>query len=263
MIHDRLKEVYDEFDQHCRINNIDYSIDADYYNVQGYRLLDSKDIVNTLRHMSNFVKDRQVELSYNGSSVNYNDLKENDFNVSTYNPLFKFTILSIQEEEEMQEDQFKGPTNKLARSQSQHPSSFRRNKTAFTYEGDGEGGKKKKKKKKKKENDTFEEGTFQNRLDSSIQEMMDLSFKEPDILFTRNGVESEANDTEELPQKVDDCIELEKEAVRGYLDAMESTDNEAISAQLEIMIEGCANRIKTLTEMRDGTWAPKPFNLNL
>ena len=260
MIHERLKEVYDEFDHHCRINNVDYSIDADYYNVQGYRLLDSKDIVGTLRHMSNFVKDKQIEFSYNGRSVNYNDLKENDFNVTTYNPLFKFTILSIQEEEEMQEDQLKGPTNKMSRSQSQHPSSFRPNETAFTY---GDGAVKKKKKKEKKETDTFEESTFNKKLDRSIQEMMDLSFKDPDILFTRNGVESEPNNNGDIAQKVDDCIELEKEAVMGYLNAMESTDDEAIFSQLEIMIEGCANRIKTLTEMRDGTWAPKPLNPNL
>ena len=95
MIHERLKEVYDEFDHHCRINNVDYSIDADYFNVQGSRLLDGKDIANVLRHMSNFVKNKWVDLSYDGTPVNYDALKQTDFTVPTYNPLFKFTLEPI------------------------------------------------------------------------------------------------------------------------------------------------------------------------
>lgn len=257
MIHERLKEIYDEFDHHCRINNVDYSIDADYFNIQGYRLLDSKDITGVLRHMSNFVKDKWVDLSYDGSQVDYNNLKQADFTVPTYNPLFKFTLQSIQEEDEMQEDQIKGPTNKMARVQSQHPSSFRRNKTAFTY--NGENGKKE---KKKKDEDSFQEDSFQDRLDGAISETMDLSFKEPDILFTRNDADSDDEDENNLDDKLNKCIELEKEAVHQYIAAMEGADNEAISAQLELMIEGCANRIKTLTEMRDDKWQPQSLDLN-
>ena len=74
-IHDRLKEIYDEFDRHCRSNNIDYSIDADYYNVQAYRLLGHNDVSNVLRHMSNYVKDKWVSLDYDGFPVDYDDLK--------------------------------------------------------------------------------------------------------------------------------------------------------------------------------------------
>ncbi|MHA2065997.1 MAG: hypothetical protein ACXABY_16620 [Candidatus Thorarchaeota archaeon] len=252
MIHERLKEIYDEFDHHCRINNVDYSIDADYFNVQGYRLLDSKNITDVLRHMSNFVKNKWVDLSYDGNPVSYDELKSTNFAVPTYNPLFKFTLQPIQEDE-MQEDSIKGPTNKMARSQHQHPSSFRKNKAGLTYETEGAP----KKKKKTKDDDPFEVESFDARLENTISEM-DLSFKEPDILFTRNEVESD----DELEDKIDRCIELEKETVRHYLDAMESANNEEVSAQLELMIEGCANRVKTLTEMRDGKWQPQPLDLN-
>jgi len=250
MIHERLKEVYDEFDHHCRINNVDYSIDADYFNVQGYRLLDGKDITNVLRHMSNFVKNKWVDLSYDGTPVNYDALKQTDFTVPTYNPLFKFTLEPIQEDK-MQEDQIKGPTNKMARVQSQFPSSFRRNKTAFTYNGEGKGTPKKKK-KKKDDKDPFKENSFNKRLEDIISEM-DLSFKDPDILFTRNEVGSD-EDEDKLEDKFERCIELEKESVRQYLVTIESTNSEVIAAQLELMIEGCASRVKTLIEMRDGKW---------
>ena len=51
----------------------DYSIDADYYNVQGYRLLDGQNATEILRHIANYVKDRPVNLEYNGDIVNYDD----------------------------------------------------------------------------------------------------------------------------------------------------------------------------------------------
>ena len=97
-IHDRLKEVYTEFDRHCRSSNIAFSIDADYYNVQSYRLLGHNDIPGVLRHMSNYVKDRWVDLEYDGFAVDYDEMKNKDFNVPTYNPLFKFTLKPLQEE---------------------------------------------------------------------------------------------------------------------------------------------------------------------
>jgi hypothetical protein len=245
MIHDRLKEVYDEFDRHCRFENIDYSIDADYHDVQGYRLLDGSKVVGVLRHMSNFVKDRWVDLEYNGFPIDYNDLKSSDFNVSTYNPLFKFTLKSIQEDEmdNLHEDSLKGPSNAHGRRQAAFPSSFRKLKTRDTYEGGG----KKKKKKEKAENESLDRSiSFEERLDESINENVGLSIVEPDILLTKNEApsEEESNFEEEL--------ELESKNLTKLMGILESTEDEYSAAIIESLIENSSDRISLLNKIIRG-----------
>lgn len=239
MIHDRLKEIYDEFDRFCRSSNIDYSIDADYYNVQAYRLLGPTDVGGTLRHMSNYVKDKWVDLEYDGFRVDYNEMKSKNFNVPTYNPLFKFTLKPLQEEE-MNEDSIKGSSNAHGRKQAAFPSSFRKNKTRDTYEDD-----KKKKDKTKKE-------SFEDRLLSFLNENVGLSMIEPDILLVRNTAEK----PEEEEETLEGALKAESKMLQRYLSILESSEDEKIIAIVENLADRCTKQIselENLLENEDGT----------
>lgn len=249
MIHDRLKEVYDEFDRYCRSNNVDYSIDGDYYNVQAYRLLGRTDVSGTLRHMANYVKDKWIGLEYDGFPVDYNKLKSQDFQVPTYNPLFKFTLKSLQEEDmPVNEDSLKGPSNAHGRKQAAFPSSFRKLKTRDTYEGEG------KKKKKKKEESLDRSLSFEDRLLSSINENVGLSMVEPDILLVRNPAEQTEEESEEETLK--SALQAESLAMCKYLAILESSENESTNAIVEGLIDRCTKQINELNELlenKDGT----------
>ncbi len=237
MIHDRLKEIYDEFDHHCCNNNIDYSIDADYYNVQGYRLLDGKYASDVLRHMANYVKDRWVDLEYDGFAVNYDDLKNSNFNITTYNPLFKFTLKPIQESKMLKEDAYKSPNNAHGLRQAAFPSSFRKHKTRDTYEGESS----QKKKKKKKSLD--ESSPFEARLDERIDES--ISMVEPEILFTRND---NGNDAENWEEELKDNLESESKLLTKFVKKLEESQNEYQTAVLESLIENCSKRITLISD---------------
>lgn len=257
MIHDRLKEVYDEFDRFCRSNNVDYSIDADYYNVQAYRLLGRTDVSGTLRHMANYVKDKWVGLEYDGFPVDYVELKAKNFDVPTYNPLLKFTLKSLQEEDmPLNEDSLKGPTNAHGRRQAAFPSSFKKLKTRDTYEGEGKGGKKKKKKKKgKKEEESLDRSlSFEARLLQSINETVGLSMVEPEILLVRNPAEQPEEESEE--ESLNSALQAESLALCKYLAILESTDDEKTGAIVEGLIDRCTKQINELNELlenQDGT----------
>jgi hypothetical protein len=254
MIHDRLKEVYDEFDRYCRSNNVDYSIDADYYNVQAYRLMGRNDVSGTLRHMSNYVKDRWVGLEYDGFPVDYTELKSKDFDVPTYNPLFKFTLTSLQEEDmPINEDSLKGPTNAHGRKQAAFPASFRKLKTRDTYEGEGKGGKKKKKEEKKDES-LDRSLSFEDRLLLSINETVGLSMVEPEILLVRNPAEQPEVEDEE--ESLNSALQAESLALCKYLAILENTESEATSAIVEGLIGRCTKQINELNELlenKDGS----------
>ena len=234
-IHTKLKEVYDEFDRHARIHNIDYSVDADYRNAQGYRLLDCNDVPGFLRHIANFVKDRSVNLDYDGSPVNYDHMRENDFSVNTYNPLFMFTLKSIQEENMLNEDQYKHPTKKHTRDQAQFPSSSREHETAFTYKNGG-------KKKKKKDKTLSDSKEFGDRLMGAISEQI-VAAVDPEILFTRNQADLECPEAEEA---LKDALQAESTALTSYISLLEATENSADAIVLENMIEKCTNHINHL-----------------
>jgi hypothetical protein len=255
-IHDRLKDVYDEFDRHCRTNNIDYSIDADYYNVQSYRLLGRSDVSGVLQHMANYVRNKSVGFDYDGFKVNYNDLKGKDFNVPTYNPLFQFTLASIQEDDTpVNEDSIKGPANAHGRKQAAFPSSFKKLKTRDTYEG-GKGKKKKKKKKKSKKADESldRSASFEDRLDLSISENVGISMIEPEILLTRNSAEKADDETEE--ESLNSALKAESVALRKYLAILENTDDESTEVIVEGLIDRCTKQINELNYLLENKDAP-------
>lgn len=243
MIHERLKEVYDEFDRHCRNYKVDYSIDADYYNVQGYRLLDpnkSDGVKVVLRHMTNFIKDRWIDLEYDGLPVRYEDLDRPGFKVPTYNPLFKFTLKPIQEDKNMNEDQFKQPSKSYTRKQAAFRSSFRKLKTRDTYENDG---------KKKPVSDSLDRSLpFDDRLASSISETVGVSMVDPEILFIRNPAERE----EEPEESLEDALKAESLALQKYLAVLEQTEDENKISIVENLIDRCSQQINELNELLGG-----------
>jgi len=101
-IHEWLAEVYDEFDRHCRVTNTDYSIDADYPNFQGYTILSCPDFDGFLRHISNFIKDRPINMTVNGTPLVYDDLNNREFRLpKRRNNLITFALTPLQERNKM------------------------------------------------------------------------------------------------------------------------------------------------------------------
>jgi rubrerythrin len=248
-IHDRLKNVYDEFDRHCRTNNIDYSIDADYCNVQAYRLVGHNDIPGVLQHMANYVRDKGVGLDYDGFPVKYDELKSNNFNVATHNPLFKFTLTSLQEDEvSINEDSIKGSNNAHGRRQSAFPSSFEKNKTRDTY-GAKKTTKKKKKKKKVAKESLDLTASFGDRLDDSLNEHVGLSMVDPDILMTMNPAERPEDEEESL----ESALQAESIALTKYLAILEGSDDEHRRAIVETLAERCTQQINELNRLIGGS----------
>lgn len=258
MIHERLKEVYDEFDSYCKLNNIDYSIDADYYDVQGYRLLNQKDVKNVLRHMSNFIKNKWVDLEYDGFPVDYNNLKRENFDVPTCNPLFKFVLKPIQEDDFplTTEDQIKWSNNLHARRQAMFPSSFRKLKTRDTYvTNNTNGDSKKKKKKSAKRNKKMLENklSFNERLWSSINENVgNISFKSPDILFIKNDNNSDNDDDlSKFKTIITSLLDSESTNLEKYVALLNRCTNDEIQEELELLIEYSTIKIRLLSNLID------------
>jgi hypothetical protein len=200
--------------------------------------------------MANYVKDKWVGLEYDGFPVDYDELKSNNFSVSTHNPLFKFTLKSLSEED-MNEDAIKGPTNAHGRKQAAFPSSFRKLKTRDTYEG--KGGKKKKKKGKKEEESLDRSLSFAERLLSSINEHVGLSMVEPEILLVRNPAEHEEESEEE---SLNGALQAESLALCKYLAILESTECETKSAIVEGLIDRCTKQINELNGLLENGDAP-------
>jgi hypothetical protein len=245
-IHPNLKEIYDEFDRHARIFNTDYSIDADYHNVQGYRLLDCNDVSGFLRHIANFIKDKPINLDYDGSTINYDRLKENDFSVNTYNPLFMFTLKSIQERK-MNEEQYKYASKSHTLKQAPFPQSVGEHDTAFSLKTPA-GGPRTKKKPKKKRTLTNSKN-FDDRLIIAINENLTGAVvpTEPEILFTRD--QANLNNPEDMENALEDAIQAESIALTRYLAILEATENDANTIIFENMIEKCTKHINQLRNL--------------
>jgi hypothetical protein len=239
-IHERLAEIYDEFDRHSRITNTKYSIDADYFNMQGYRVIDCPDFMGFLRHVSNFVKDKDIDMEIDGSPFHYNDLDTPGFQFAkTEEPMFKFTISALQEDEMLNEKQYKDPTSSHTRQQAQHPSSFRPNKPGIGQYGNGK--KNEKNGKKKKEEKTLSAGKFSDKLTDALSENMDIQFSEPEILFTQDQHNGD----------IDPCVSLEnaKQSLYSALDqyhySLKNAEGPMID-HLNSMINNCTSQISDI-----------------
>lgn len=239
-LHERLAEIYDEFDRHSRITNTKYSIDLDHYNLQGYRILDCHDFNGFLRHISNFVKDKWVDMVVDGVPVNYSDLDNPDFNIAkSEEPIFQFTLSAIQEDDMLGESQYKNPTKAHTREQTQHPSSFRENEPGIgQYKSSG-------KKKKKKKSMASTEG-FEDKLDSALSEGVGVQFTEPQVLFTRD---------EQLGDNSPNAsLATARNTLTGVLDqyhyALKHAEGDVVG-HITDMIENCTSQINDIDRLLD------------
>jgi hypothetical protein len=239
-IHERLAEIYDEFDRHCRITNTKYSIDSDHYNLQGYRILDCYDFKGFLRYICNFVKDKWVDMEVDGVPVNYHDLDKTASDVKrSEEPIFQFTLSAIQEEDMLGESQYKNPTGAHTRKQAQHPSSFRENEPGLSY---SKGGKKKRKKKADKSMATKE--GFEGKLNSALSEGVGIQFTEPQVLFTRDEQLSHDDPIANLAAA--------KSSLSGALDQYHYALKHAradVADNITSMIEACASQINGIDKL--------------
>lgn len=228
-IHERLLEVYDEFDRHSRLTNTQYSIDADEYNLQAYRILKCIDFARFLRHICNFIKDKQINLDVDDKSVTYDDLNNPKFTIpKREQPLLVFTLKSIQERGMLGEEQFKSPTKKHTLQQSQFPSSKRKHKTPFTYEG-GKG-----KRRFKKD--------FGERLDEAINEEMGIQFTTPEVLFTQVQSPSALRDPAEI---IKNLRNAHTTMLRSCVDVLATADD-SIADVIATIMDGCNHNIQAL-----------------
>lgn len=235
-IHERLAEIYDEFDRHSRITNTKYSIDLDHHNLQGYRVIDCNDFIGFLRHISNFAKDKAVDFELDGVPVNYDDLNNQGFNVAkSEEPMFQFTVSAIQEDDMLGEAQYKPPTKAHTREQAQHPSSFRENEPGLQYKNGKNG-------KKKKDEKAIKDG-FEGKLDSALIEGVGIQFTEPQILFTRDEQLSDGYTTD---------FTTARNSLTNLLDqyhyALKNADDD-ISSYITGMIENCTSQINDIDKI--------------
>ena len=241
-VHERLADVYDEFDRHSRNTNTRYSIDADYFNMQGYRVMDCPNFQGFLRHITNYVKDKQIDMEVNGTTVNYDNLQDPGFSLKqTEQPIFKFTLSAIQEEE-IEEMQRKSPTTAHTVRQAPFRSSIRPNKPGFQYETGS--GKKKKTKKKTAIKDSFE-----NRLNSVLAENLDLSFSEPEVLFTKDSTIVKDQDYTSYLYNAKNSL---TQCLDQYHYALKNVSDENMIKSMNDVIENCTNQINTVNEILGG-----------
>lgn len=236
-VHKELADIYDEFDRHSRITDSDYSIDADYPNFQGYTLLKCRDFDGFVRHISNFVKNRPVDFRVNGSPVDYYQIdklprRRNNLVTFALTPLQEKTMKkkkskNKKEEEIMDENQYKFADTKHARDQNPRLNSSNAHKRS-----------------------AFEESAlgFEDRLKETLSE--EISFTEPDILFTQSS-----HAIEPKPEEEDDLTKLEElkedlnKQIKKYISIRESSNSDYIITATENLIESCADRIREIDEI--------------
>lgn len=234
-VHRELAEIYDEFDRHSRITNTDYSIDADYPKMQGYTVLKCPDFDGFLRHITNFVKNRPVDFRVNGCEVNYHELNKlprRRHNLVTFaiTPLqeeeMKKKKKHVEEDEIMDENQYKFADTKHARDQNPRLNSKNAHKRS-----------------------AFEEAnmSFQERLEETLSE--EISFTEPDILFTQATHAVEPTDSEDEKEELEGLKEELNAQIQKYMGILESTNNEITLAIAEDAIESCTQRIRQIDEV--------------
>ena len=245
-IHERLADVYNEFDKHSYITNTDYSIDADYYDMQGYTILKCHDFDGFIRHIANYIKNKPVDMLINNTSVEYDNLNDRNFRIpKRRNNLITFTITPLQEEEmedkmedkkdknpstaePVGEDQYKFSSNKVARKQNpRNRSKYRKTgKTAFSVE------------------------SFEKRFKNAVSE--EVEFVNPEILFTKSfHTMPEIEEVEEDPNEIlEENKKILSNMLERYLTKLENTNNEKTIVVLEQLIEECIIKINKINEMK-------------
>lgn len=101
-LHPKLLDIYKEFDKYAKISGVNYSIDADYPDMQSYTISKCNDFDNFIRYILNYSKNKAINVSINGTKVTYNDLNNEKFRVPRRrNDLITFTLVPLQEKNNM------------------------------------------------------------------------------------------------------------------------------------------------------------------
>jgi hypothetical protein len=250
-VNEWLKRINDEFDLRCQRTNTDYSIECDEPNIQSYRITKTSDLVGFLHHIVQSAKDYPVDIEVNDQPVKSGDINSSEFNIPPRKggTILKFMVRPIQETDmdSVQEDQLKFPGNRHGRIQGAFPSSFRKHKTRDTYEGS-----KGKKKKKKAKSESFEQ-----KLDTIINETVGVALTKPDILFTKNDMSPAVPNVRSTLEETKQAFERALQNLAGILE--QSSEDEQIV--LEDLIEGCTSQLAQIKSLIDhGT--PQADNLS-
>lgn len=229
-----LQQIYKTLDDYCSKNNINYSIDCDEANEQGYLISKNSKIHDLVDHMK-----KQIEAQNNKIVMTINPQPSSPLNIGTLpsvrkdGTLLHFAIKSIQDSIVQGEDQIKSPTTKYLRSQAPYRSSFGKAKsfggiTKSTY----------------KESTMLNMDPFSDRLHNSLNEHIEISFAEPDVLFahTQHPADEAPNKTESIKQ----AIALESQILEQYMSLIETTKDEELLVVLESTVERCNDNIRKL-----------------
>lgn len=196
----KLRSISDDFDRFCIENNIDYNIQSDMVNEQIYAIRgDNKDL-------EKFARDLAAEKAVN-------------FNISRDQMATKFAFTTAA----VQEDQYKNPTRRHARTQA--PFSGSSFGTAPTFGGDT--GNTRNKKKKKSTKEKIEE-VFSNNMgmldDGAVVIDITTEFEEPEQNCTDNPI---IQKVEELLSMLDcgDTAGMETNELRTVLHRMKGSDD--------------------------------------
>ena len=89
--------------------------------------------------------------------------------------------------------------------------------------------------------------SFQERLEETLSE--EISFTEPDILFTQATHAVEPTDSEDEKEELEGLKEELNAQIQKYMGILESTNNEITLAIAEDAIESCTQRIRQIDEV--------------
>lgn len=229
-----LQEVHRTLDEYCHSNNINYSVDCDEASEQGYLVSKTKKMSQLIDYMK-----QQVESMRDQVIMTINPQPSTPLNIGPLpavrkdGTLLHFAVKPIQDSLIPSEDQIKSPTTKHIRDQAPFRSSMGKarsfgNITRSSYTES---------KKMLGKMDPFAE-----RLKRSLNEHIEITFTEPDVLFTHTS-RPESNDKEEL---IKNAIAVESTRFEQYLGMMHIAEDDEIIAMLETLSEDSSANIKKL-----------------
>lgn len=231
-----LKYAYRVFDEYCGMNNIPFSIDCDTPNVQGYLVPRIKNIqkINALKDYMKEVIARdggKVELTINPQVTTGRHTEQ----MRKDGTLFQFSVKPIQEHDVMAE-------------------------TACADCAKLNGGHICPKCKRAQSKFVKAEDKFDEKLSKSLNEHVEITFAEPEVLLTHQPMSGQVPSTQDA---VKQAINLESQRLQQYAGMLESTEDENLAEVLEEMTETSSSHIRKLEALlsptQDAQSQPNPI----
>lgn len=227
-----LQRVFSLLDDYCSKNSIGYSVDCDEANEQGYLISKNPKIHELIEHIKQHMGNGVV-LAINPQPMSPLMAAPRP-TARKDGTLLHFAVKPLQDSVIPSEDQIKSPTTKYLRSQSPHRSSFGKARsfggiTRTSYM------------ESKKMLGSID--PFGDRLQQSLNEHVEISFAEPDVLFAHAQRPLEMPDKEESIKR---AIALESQMLEQYIGLLETTEDQDLLVVLESTVERCNDNIKRL-----------------